>query len=186
MKEYVDANLPQRGARQALPIRSGPAPKTTSSNPHMQLDQQPSQPLSAELLDRARKLTGVVFAPSRRAPIGTIGLYLLPEAAHGPAEAFMLSTEFAHFHPDPDFSLHLTLPEPVRTEAIMAGWAEAHPLAGYPTVSNLIVLLFAPRTPGELSVAQILLEASWRYAMDGHVLATSAPHEKGRSSPFSA
>lgn len=135
----------------------------------MQLDQQPAAPFSDALLDMARQLPGVVLALSRRAPPNTVGLYLMPEHANGPDEAFMLDTEFAHLHPEPDFSLHLTLPEPLRTEAIAAGWAEQHPLAGYPTVSHLIVLLFAPRDAGEFAVAKRLVEASWAYAKDGRV-----------------
>lgn len=155
--------------RGTMPIRLGPAPRTTTTNPHMQLDQQPVTPFSAELLEQARRLSDVVLAPSRRAPVRTVGLYLLPEVANGPEEAFMLATEFAHVHPAPDFSMHLTLPEPLRTEAIAAGWAEPHPLAGLPTVSHLIVLLFAPRDAHELAVANALVKASWSYARDGRV-----------------
>jgi len=82
----------------------------------------------------------------------------------------MLATEFAHVHPAPDFSLHLTLPEPRRTLAIAAGWAEPHPLAGYSGISELIVLLFAPRDTEELDIAKWLLEASWNYAKDGRAM----------------
>ncbi len=59
-----------------------------------------------------------------RAPAGTYGAYLKPEAAKGPAEAFLLPREFAHLHSAPDASFHLTLPEPIRSEAIEKGWAE--------------------------------------------------------------
>jgi hypothetical protein len=96
---------------------------------------------------------------------------LVADHAKGPPEAFMLATEFAHVHPAPDFSLHLTLPEPVRSEAIAAGWAEPHPLAGEPTVSKLIVMLFAPRDANELTVITRLVEASWAYAKEGSVKA---------------
>ena len=51
-------------------------------------------------------LPGVVTGPSLRAPPGTLGLFLRPEEARGPAEAFLLGTEFAHFHPLPEGSLH--------------------------------------------------------------------------------
>ncbi|WP_341802615.1 luciferase family protein [Paralcaligenes ureilyticus] len=109
----------------------------------------------------------MVLGDSGRAPFGTVGIYLRDDRARGPANAFMLSTEFAHAHPVPDHSLHLTLPEPLCSEAIAAGWTEPHPLAGYPTVSALIVLLYAPRDAEELTVACDLVTASWAYA-SGH------------------
>ncbi len=75
----------------------------------------------------------VELAPSMRAPAGTFGAYLTPEAANGHVEAFLLPREFAHLHSAPDASFHLTLPEPIRGEAIQKGWAEPHPLAGQPS-----------------------------------------------------
>lgn len=152
-----------------LPLRAGVRPKTSKVMPHMQLDQQPLNPYSNELLELARELPGVVLAWSRRAPEHTVGLYLESSEANGPEDGFMLGTEFAHVHPTPDFSLHLTLPEPIRTEAINAGWVEPHPFAGYPTVSPLIVLLFASRDEAELAIAKRLLKASWAYAYDGRI-----------------
>lgn len=103
-------------------------------------------------------------------------MYLKRDLARGPIDAFMLTTEFAHVHPAPDFSLHLTLPEPLRTEAIAAGWAEPHPLAGYPSISDLVVLLFAPRDVDELGVAKRLVKASWAYAKDGRAECGHVPH----------
>jgi hypothetical protein len=135
----------------------------------MQLDQQPSASFTAALLEEVRQWPDVVMAPSRRAPPGTVGFYVAPDRAHGPDDAFLLGTEFAHAHPAPDFSLHLTLPEPLRTDAIATGWAEPHPLAGYPTVSKQIVLLFAPRDAHEFAIAKSLVEASCAYAKDGDV-----------------
>jgi hypothetical protein len=147
-----------------LPERAGPRPRTTETNPHSQLDQQPAHPLSAALIGMAGRLPGVVTAPSRRAPPGTVGLHLKREAAKGPAEAFLIDREFAHVHPGPDHSLHLTLPEPLRSHAIAAGWAEAHPLAGLPTVSPLTVMAYAPRDAVEQVVVETLLRAAWAYA----------------------
>ncbi|WP_110669924.1 luciferase family protein [Salinicola halophilus] len=157
--------------RDDLPRRAGPRPATTDTNPHTQLDQQPEAPLSQEIEERVGRLAGVVLAPSRRAPPNTTGFYLKPEYAEGPADGFMLKTEFAHLHPVPDVSLHLTLPEPIRTQAIEKGWAEPHPLAGQPTISHLIVLLYAPRDRQELAVVHSLIEASWAYARTGSVSA---------------
>lgn len=41
--------------------------------------------------------------------------------------------EFAHLHPGYDGSLHLALPPALARDAIVKGWAVAHPLAGYPS-----------------------------------------------------
>ncbi|WNG15853.1 luciferase family protein [Cystobacter fuscus] len=92
------------------------------------------------------------------------GFYLKEQDAHGPQEAFLLGLEFAHLHPSPDGSLHLPLPEPLRSKAIASGWAEKHPLAGYPSVSRDIVMVYAPRDPAEIEVVTTLVTASWRYA----------------------
>jgi hypothetical protein len=150
---------PDAGA--TLPARSGPRPRTTTINPHMQIDQQPARPLTAALVEAVHALPGVVLAPSRRAPPGTIGFHLEPARATGPAEAFLLGTEFAHVHPVPDSSLHLVLPEPLRGQAIAAGWAEPHPLAGYPSVSPGTVMAYAPRDEAELEVVTTLVTAAW-------------------------
>lgn len=147
-----------------LPRRSGPRPRVTGHAPQVQLDQFPLQSLRPVLLQRLHALPGVTFAPSRRAPHGTVGLHLC-DAAGGEC-AFMIDQEFAHVHPGEDASLHLLLPDPLRLRAIEAGWAEPHPLAGYPTVPMGIVFLYAPRSPQELDVVVDLVTASWRNAFD--------------------
>ena len=146
----------------ALPKRAGQKPRTTSTNPHQQYDQFATPEALQAALDAVRNLPGVRLAPSQRAPYGTTGLYL--DDGKGPSEAFMVGKEFAHFHPIPDGSLHLALPPVVREAAIDAGWAEPHPLAGYPTISKQIVLLFAPRDMNEAKLIARLVEASFDYA----------------------
>lgn len=42
--------------------------------------------------------------------------------------AFLVGTEFAHFHPVPDLSPHAALPTAAAEAVIDAGWAEWHPL----------------------------------------------------------
>ncbi|MEM8820774.1 MAG: luciferase family protein [Pseudomonadota bacterium] len=145
-----------------VPPRRGQRPRTTSTNPHAQIDQQPETPLTEDLRARLETLDGVSVGPSRRAPPGTHGFFL--EGGRGPETAFLLGTEFAHIHPGPDHSLHMTLPEPVRTGAIEAGWAEPHPLAGQPTISEHIVLIYAPRDPAELEVVARLGATARQYA----------------------
>ena len=72
--------------------------------------------------------------------------------------------EFAHLHAAPDASFHLTLPEPLRQQAIDTGWAEPHPLAGHPTVSPNIVMVYAPRDRAEVETVMSLVTASWAFA----------------------
>ncbi len=52
-------------------------------------------------------------------------------------------------------------PEPIRREAIEQGWAEPHPLAGQPSVSPHIVMVYAPRDPQEVETVMVLVSASW-------------------------
>ncbi|MGL4404543.1 MAG: luciferase family protein [Notoacmeibacter sp.] len=155
--------MPVSQAQQKLPKRVGQKPRTTTTNPHQQYDQFATPAALQAALDAVKDLAGVRLGNSMRAPYGTIGLFV--DDGKGPSDAFMLGREFAHFHPIPDGSLHLTLPTGIREDAINAGWAEPHPLAGYPTVSKQIVLLFAPRTDEEAKVIASLVKASWAYAL---------------------
>lgn len=150
-----------------IPKRAGIAPKVTTNNPQTQIDQQPEQHLTAELLGYVKSLEGVTLQPSRRAPPGTYGLYLDRELAVGQPDAFMLDNEFAHIHPEPDSSLHMTLPNSIRAAALENGWAIAHPMAGQPTVSQNLVMIFAPRDTNEAKTVMDLLYASWHFAA-GH------------------
>ncbi len=147
-----------------LPTRAGPRPRVTPCAPHAQLDQFPAESLTPALLARVRALDGVSFGGSLRAPPGTVGFFLRDEDPRGRYEDFMLGQEFAHVHPEPDGSLHLVLAEPLRSEAVQAGWAEVHPLASMPTVPAGIVLAYAPRDEAELDVVISLVEASWHQA----------------------
>lgn len=148
----------------ALPARPGPRPRTTPTNPHSQIDQQPARAVVEVLIARLSAMPGVVVGSSLRAPYGTVGFHLPAAAARGPAQAFLIGQEFAHVHPAPDGSLHLTLPPGLREAAIAAGWAEPHPLAGRPTVSPQTVMAYAPRDPAEADLVAGLVEAARRYA----------------------
>ena len=149
-----------------VPRRHGPRPQTTDCAPHSHIDQLASDrcAMSAMLMSRLADLPHVELGASRRAPPGTIGLYI--EAAHCCAgeQAFLLGREFAHVHVEDDGSLHAILAEPLRTAAIDAGWAEPHPLAGQPTVSPDTVMLYAPRDVAEVGVIASLVKASWANA----------------------
>jgi len=120
--------------------------------------------LSPALLERLSTLPGVSLGPSRRAPPGMVGLQLAGSDLRRSGRAFLIDAEFAHVHPGEDGSLHLTLPEPLRSDAIAACWAEAHPAVGLPTISPDTVMVYAPRDEEEVDVVTALVTAFWRNA----------------------
>jgi hypothetical protein len=77
----------------------------------------------------------------------------------------MVGREFAHLHPAPDFSLHMTLPPDLVADAIRAGWAELHPVARRGLIPATTVMVYAPRDAVELETVGLLLEASYRFAL---------------------
>jgi hypothetical protein len=149
----------------ALPTRTGDRPRTTPTNPHTQLDQQPSD-LSwvEELARRVFSLPGVVEEPSGISVPGARALVLAPGEPTGPPEAFLIDREFAHLHPAPDHSLHAMLPTETVTEAVEAGWAEPHPVALRGLIPATAVMLYAPRDEAELDVIESLVKASHAFA----------------------
>lgn len=148
-----------------LPARAGPRPRTTATNPHQQLDQQPSDPFWVDSVRRrALALPGVVERPSLISVPGARALWLEEELAGGPPQAFLVGLEFAHFHPAPDLSLHLMLPEPVLSTAVELGWAEPHPVARLGLIPANAVMVYAPRDTAEMEVVAELVEASYSFA----------------------
>src|SRR5829696_1876727 len=110
-----------------LPKRSGSRPRTTPTNPHTQLEQNPEPEMVEELAWRVFALPGVEERTSAISVPGARALWLREELSAGPREAFMIGREFAHIHPMPDGSLHAALPPEGAQEAIRKGWAEQHP-----------------------------------------------------------
>jgi Luciferase len=152
-------------AQPSLPTRRGERPRTTPTNPHTQLDQQPTEAsLVEELGRRLFALPGVVERPSGISVPGARALILAPGEPAGPPEAFMIDREFAHLHPAPDHSLHAMLPPEMARAAIDAGWAELHPVARMGVLPPTAVMLYAPRDDAELAVIARLVEASHRFA----------------------
>lgn len=149
----------------ALPARAGSRPRTTPSNPHTQLDQQPDDALlRKELAQRLFALPDVQEIPSQISVPGARALWLRDDVPAGPAEAFMIGREFAHLHPEPDASAHVTLPPAVAQSAIDAGWAELHPVARTGLIPPATVMLYAPRNGDELEVVFQLMLSSYRFA----------------------
>jgi luciferase-like monooxygenase len=149
----------------SLRVRVGDRPRTTPTNPHTQLDQQPIDGgLIEDLARRVFALPGVVEEPSRISVPGARALVLAPDEAIGPPEAFLIGREFAHLHPAPDHSLHAMLPTETVTEAVAAGWAEPHPVALRGLIPPTAVMLYAPRDEAELEVIEGLVRASHAFA----------------------
>jgi Family of unknown function (DUF5519) len=148
-----------------LPARAGDRPRTTPTNPHTQLDQQPTDlRWVEELAERVFSLPGVSDEPSRISVPGARALILARGEPAGPPEAFLIEREFAHLHPSPDHSLHAMLPLETAREAIDAGWAEPHPAALAGRIPQTAVMLYAPRDEEELNVIEGLVRASHAFA----------------------
>jgi hypothetical protein len=149
----------------SLPIRRGDRPRTTPTNPHTQLDQQPADPgLREELARRLFALPDVEERPTMISVPGARALWLRDAIPAGPSEAFMIEREFAHLHPGRDQSLHAALPADLAQAAIDAGWAELHPVARRGLIPPNTVMLYAPRDADELEVIYHLALASYRFA----------------------
>ena len=150
-----------------LPERPGSRPATTPTNPHTQLDQQPTGSRQRQLLAAAVfALPGVEERPSAISVPGARALWLT-DAGGGPPDAFMVGNEFAHLHPDPDQSLHMMLAPALAGEAVEAGWAEQHPVARRGLIPPNAVMVYAPRDDEERAVVEELVRASYAYARGG-------------------
>ena len=148
----------------ALPRRSGSRPRTTPTNPHTQLEQNPQPEMVKELARRVFALPGVEERPSAISVPGARALWLRDGVPSGPREAFMIGREFAHIHPMPDGSLHAALPPESAQEAISKGWAEQHPVARMGYIPQNVVMIYAPRNAQEIEVVAGLVVAAYHYA----------------------
>lgn len=149
----------------ALPRRAGSRPRTTSSIPHSQTDQQPADASFLDaVLAEAASWAGVVTGPSGISVEGARALVLTDSAPTGPAEAFFVGREFAHGHAQGDHSLHLTLPPAVVERAEVAGWVELHFLALEGRIPRTHVMLYAPRDDDEVAVALRIVRTSYEFA----------------------
>lgn len=148
----------------SLPRRPGPRPRTTPTNPHTQLDQQPDGTNQRRLLaGELFALPGVSERESMISVPGARALWL-ESVAGAPPDAFMIGAEFAHLHPGGDQSLHVMLPPALVEEAVSAGWAEPHPIARRGLIPANAVMVYAPRDEGEREVVASLVRAAHAYA----------------------
>lgn len=152
-------------AARALPMRRGTQPRTTPTNPHTQLDQQPEgDGMRERLAARLFALPDVEEKPTMISVPGARALCLNEEVPAGPRDAFMVGREFAHLHPGMDQSLHAALPTEMATAAVESGWAELHPVARRGLIPPTTVMLYAPRDEEELDVVYGLVLSSYTYA----------------------
>lgn len=148
----------------ALVERRGPRPRTTPTNPHTQLDQQPPAVMIDALADALFALPRVREQPSAISVPGARALWLESADARGPREAFLIGREFAHLHPLPDGSLHVALPPIIASKAIARGWAEIHPVARTGLIPENVVMVYAPRDAAELGVVLALVRSALAFA----------------------
>lgn len=151
-----------------LPARHGAAPKVSVTTPHQQESQNAPVALQEALFSRVATLAGVATQSSAISVPGARAFVLDPGEARGPAEAFMVADvgEFAHLHPGYDGSMHLVLPVPLAHDALVKGWAVAHPLAGIRLTAGA-VMIFGPRDEGELEIVSGIVRASHSFAAHG-------------------
>jgi hypothetical protein len=119
------------------------------------------------LCARLFALPGVLERPSAVSVPGARALWLPPDIAKGPREAFILSTEFAHIHPSPDGSLHLALPIDLVDEVLSREWGEQHPIAKQGFIPANICMLYAPRNEKEIEMVAGLVGAALDFAKGG-------------------
>jgi hypothetical protein len=149
-----------------LATRAGSQPRTTTTFPHSQLDQQPADGRHLEaVIAEAATWPWVRRGDSGISVEGARALLLGPECGSGPAEAFMIGREFCHGHAGGDFSLHATLPVPLAEAVVEAGWAELHFLAETGQAPRTVVLIYAPRDDHERDVVLGLVRASYEFAL---------------------
>lgn len=153
---------------QNMPARIGERPQTTNTNPHTQLNQQPENLAYIEgLMDWAFTLSNIERKPSGISVPGSIAMCM--EAGHtcSSCNAYMIGREFAHFHPHPDYSMHLGLPQEEALRIIAKGWGEWHPLIRRGILPPNIIMMYAPRDQSELEVTKFILQLSYNYAKGG-------------------
>ena len=141
-----------------LPIRTGIKPITTPSNPHMQLDQQPTdRKLVNELMNWAFSLPDIAQANSKISVPGAQAMCLAEDKMCSHCNAFMVQNEFAHFHPAPDGSMHLGLPVEDAGYVIEKGWGELHPVVYKGWLPPNFIMVYAPRTQTEVLVIKKII-----------------------------
>lgn len=148
-----------------LPIRKGERPATTTINPHMQLNQQPEDlTYIKNLMEWAFSLEHIDKKPSGVSVPGSQAMCIQQDYKCKSCNAFMIGNEFAHFHPKPDYSMHLGLPKAIAEKLIEKKWGEWHPLILKGLLPPNIIMLYAPRNETEYKACKLILKTSYDYA----------------------
>lgn len=147
-----------------LPVRSGERPSVSWTIPQEQRSDNAPVALQEQLFAHISALAGVTTSQSAISVPGARGL-MLKDHGDAPPDAFLVprAGEFAHLHPATDGSLHLALPPALATDAVVKGWAVAHPLAGI-RLARGMVMIYGPRNPAELATIAGIVETSHTYA----------------------
>lgn len=92
-------------------------------------------------------------------------------------EAFQTGGELAHIHETGDHSLHVVLSPADAKKVIEAGWGQRHALAGWRPLGGKLekivdipatyLLIYTPRTAGEIEVVLEIVRAAMRYVSMG-------------------
>ena len=147
-----------------LPFRAGERPKTTSTNPHQQLSQNPPLEVHELLLSKAFAFPHVERRPSAISVPGAQALWLLEEVAGARPEAFLIGREFAHVHPPYDGSMHMMLPSEAVGQLLEKGWGEPHPMALRGLIPPTAVMVYAPRELAEVETILQIIAPSYHFA----------------------
>ncbi|GAA5020599.1 MULTISPECIES: luciferase family protein [Bacteroidota] len=148
-----------------LPLRNGIKPKTTPSNPHMQLNQQPEdRKLVDSLMDWAFSLPEINKEFSKISVPGAQAMCLSSDKMCNDCHAFMIGNEFAHFHPVPDGSMHLGLTLKDAEYVISRGWGELHPVAKMGYLTHNFIMVYAPRNEEEKEIIKKIILRSYLFA----------------------
>lgn len=146
-----------------LPARSGPRPKATTTNPHVQLDQNAPVELQDRLRDHALSLPGVRAGASQVSVPGTVAFFL-DAPPEQPTLPDLLGGEWGHIHPHSDGSLHLNVPTELAEQLIEAGWAEYHCLVSRGFIPPMVVMLYGPRDEAEFDTCAAIVEEAYLIA----------------------
>lgn len=148
-----------------LPQRRGERPEVSVATPQQQQSQNAPTHVQEALFEQVIKLDGVTSDASAISVPGARALVLDPDRAGGDEDAFIVpaAREFAHLHPAYDGSLHLVLPAVLAADALRAGWALAHPLAGIRLAAGM-VMIYGPRDEQELEIVAGIVRASHAFA----------------------
>ncbi|MFN7014108.1 MAG: hypothetical protein ACK4ON_07545 [Bacteroidia bacterium] len=148
-----------------LPLREGVRPTTTPSNPHIQINQQPQdRKLVNELMEWAFSLANITKENSKISLPGSQAMCLAEDKMCSHCNAFMVETEFAHFHPAPDGSMHLGLPQRDVKNVIELGWGELHPVVHKGWLPPNFIMVYAPRNDEESEVIKKIIFRSYQFA----------------------